>query len=91
MTAPVTIATAALRDLFARPICELRDSQAELIKAQMQMHQESLAIQTQLLDRLATQHEADPLRNLSEKDAFTRSTMNVPEPHYPSSSVAELV
>ena len=67
MTEPVTIASAALRDLFARPICKMRYSQAELIKAQMQMHQEKLAIQTQLLERLATPHEADPLRTLREK------------------------
>ena len=68
MTEPVTVAAAALRDLFARPICEMRDSQAELIKAQMLMHQESLVIQTQLQERLATPHEADTLRKLREKD-----------------------
>ena len=45
MTEPVTVATQALRDLFARHFCEMRDSQAELIKAQTQMHNEVMAIQ----------------------------------------------
>ena len=78
MTEPVTVAAASLRDLFASHIVEMRDSQAELIRAQMQMHQESLAIQTQLLERLAKPNEADPLRKLMEKDTqfqhFTRIT-----------------
>ena len=33
----------------------------------MQMHQESLTINTQLLERLAMPHDADPLRKLMEK------------------------
>ena len=75
MTEPATVATAALRDLFARPIGEMRDSKAELIKAQMQMHQETLVIQTPLLGRLATPHAAEPSRKLREKDPqFPQST-----------------
>ena len=46
----------------------MRDSHAKLIRAQIQTHPETLAIQTQLLERLATPHEADALRKLSEKD-----------------------
>ena len=64
----MTSATAALRDLVARPIVEMRYSQTELIRAQMQMHQYSLVIQTRLLDRLAVPNEADHLRKLSTRD-----------------------
>ena len=67
MTESVTVATAALRDLFARSMCEMCDSQAGLIIAQMQMQQETLSIQTQLLEMLVTPHEADPLRKLRWK------------------------
>ena len=70
MTEPVTVATAALQYLFARHIVEMRDSQAELIRAQMQMHQESLEIQTQLLER------SEPLiRALEALELPTRITM----------------
>ena len=67
MTEPVIVATQALRDIFASPICDMRYGQAELITAQLQIHQKSIAIQTQVLESLATPHEADHLRKLMEK------------------------
>ena len=46
----------------------MRQAQSELVTAQLRMHTESMAIQTQLLERLATPQEPDPLRKFSEKD-----------------------
>ena len=68
MTAPENVTATHLRDLFHTPIIEMRQAQSELVTAQLRMHTESMSIQTQLLERLATPHEADPLRNLREKD-----------------------
>ena len=68
MTAHKNVTATDLRDLFHTPIIEMRQAQLELVTAQLRMHTESITIQTHLLERLATPHEADPLRKLREKD-----------------------
>ena len=57
MTATENVTATHFRDLFHTPIIEMRQAQAELVNAQLRMHTESMAIQTQLqlqLERLAT-------------------------------------
>ena len=66
MTAPDNVPATHLRDLFHTPIIEMRHAQSELVTAQLRMHTENMAIQTRLLERLATPHEADHLRKLME-------------------------
>ena len=68
MNTPENVIATHLRDLFHAQISEMRQAQSELVTAQLRMHTESMAIQTQLPEWLATPHEADPLRKLSEKD-----------------------
>ena len=68
MTAPENVPAAHLRDIFRTPIIEMRQAQSELVTVQLRMHTESMAIQTQLLEMLATPHEAYHLRKLMEKD-----------------------
>ena len=67
MTAHENVTATHLRDLFHTPIIEMRPAQTELVNTQLRMHSENMAIQTQLLQRLAMPHEADPLQNLREK------------------------
>ena len=62
MTATENVTATHLRDLFHTQIFTMRQAKSE------RMHTESMAIQTQLLERLATPHKTHPLRKLMEKD-----------------------
>ena len=66
MTAREYVKTTHCRDLFHARIIQMRQAQSELVTAQLRMHTENMAIQTRLLERLATPHEADHLRKLME-------------------------
>ena len=61
MTATENITATHLRDPFHTPIIEMRRAQTELVNAQLSMHTESMAIQTQFQERLVTPHEAEHL------------------------------